>query len=70
MLYRPVLQIEVALKIVSDMVGIAAREGGAYGADHLLGGLCVQTRYVFLQTSIKCRILEKKKFKLFFSTRI
>ena len=49
MLYRPVLQIEVALKIVSDMVGVAPRKRGAYGADHLLGCLCVQTRYVFLQ---------------------
>jgi len=48
-----VLQIEVTLKIVSDMVGIAAREGGAYGADHLLGGLCVQTRYVFLQCGLR-----------------
>lgn len=52
MLYRPVLQIEVALKIVSDMVGVAPRKRGAYGADHLLGCLCVQTRYVFLQNII------------------
>ena len=52
MLFRPVLQIEVALKIVSDMVGVAPRKRGAYGADHLLGCLCVQTRYVFLQTKL------------------
>jgi len=47
-----VLQIEVALKIVSDMVGVAPRKRGAYGADHLLGCLCVQTRYVFLQCGL------------------
>jgi len=47
-----VLEIEVALKIVSDMVGVAARKRGAYGADHLLGCLCVQTRYVFLQCGL------------------
>jgi len=47
-----VLEIEVALKIVSDMVGVAARKGGAYRADHLLGCLCVQTRYVFLQSGL------------------
>ena len=52
MLFRPVLQIEVAQKIVSDMVGVAPRKRGAYGADHLLGCLCVQTRYMFLQTRV------------------
>ena len=36
------------LEVVSDMVGVAPREGGADGADHLLGGLGVKTRYVLL----------------------
>jgi len=47
-----VLQIEVTLKIVCDMVGIAPRERGAYRADHLLRCLCVQTRYMFLQCGL------------------
>jgi len=44
-----VFQIKVALKIVGDVVGISPGEGRADGAHHLLRGLCVQTRYVFLQ---------------------
>ena len=46
------LQIEVALEIVSYMVGVATRKRSAYGANHFLGCLCVQTRYMFLQTRV------------------
>lgn len=48
----PVLQIEVALEIVSYMVGVATRKRSAYGANHFLGCLCVQTRYMFLQCGL------------------
>ena len=44
----PVLQVEVALEVVRHVVGVAAGEGGADGADHLLAGLGVLTRNVFL----------------------
>ena len=38
----------MALEVVSDMVGVAPREGGADGAHDLLGGLGVKTRYMLL----------------------
>ena len=42
----------MALEVVSDMVGVAPREGGADGAHDLLGGLGVKTRYVLLECGL------------------
>ena len=44
------LQVEVAQEVVCDVVRVTAREGCTDGADHLLTGVCMKTRYVLLNT--------------------
>ena len=44
------LQVEVALKVLRQMVGVATGERGADGADNLLARITVKTSNMFLQT--------------------